>query len=76
MNMSIPDYSAHSNIGQTLLRQFVNIKSLDFPYMKVGRRILIDSDAADLWVKNRARMSDGNNIALTEKEKQSFLDDE
>ena len=43
--------AAYSGIGECKIRELVNAHNSDFPYFKVGARVMIDREAFDIWLK-------------------------
>ncbi len=53
--MTVIECSDYINISKEKIRELVNEANTDFPYFKVGTKVLVDKMRLDLWIENIAK---------------------
>ena len=50
--ISVPEFARYFNIGRC--KAYSLVKQPDFPSIKIGQKILIDTDLLEKWLQNKA----------------------
>ncbi|MBY6931876.1 excisionase [Clostridium botulinum] len=53
--MTVIECSDYMNVSKDKIRELVNKVNTDFPYFKVGAKVLIDKARLDLWIESIAK---------------------
>ncbi|NFG24126.1 helix-turn-helix domain-containing protein [Clostridium botulinum] len=53
--MTVLECSAYMNVSKDKIRELIHKANTDFPYFKVGAKVLIDKVRLDLWIEKIAK---------------------